>query len=437
MPSAATDIGRNTPTAPAQSGTVTLTTTALVPSGGKVFAFVGWFSATATLSSITFGGTAGTVEQQLANGSNHAALCWFDAASGLANASTVTGTFSDATPDSRHISAYYATGMATGTPAVKASATTGTTAWSSGTITTNAGGFLAGYNYGAGASATNTATGDNTEIHDFGIATDSESASVYAFGTGGAMAATGTWTAAESNAAMAAVWAPTDAATTKTLYMTSSLAGTAHQEMAQAAPAAALATPAVGWITATNGASLFAHFDAQSEVARTLFTAGAKPATTINTGAGAGNGWRSTSPYTGTFQAGTWTLTMTVRSVTAAYTGRFRIRGRLYRATGADGTGASDIAGGADVVSATTTANLSTTVDTALTLSFTVGQTTFASEYVFVTLAAETVTAGGGTTQDANLRVGSGLSQLVTTTFPFAGAAAVIPNLLMSPMIPN
>lgn len=432
MPTAPVAIGRNTPAA-GTAGTVTFTSIALVPLGGKTVVNVGWFSATATLSSIDLGGNAGTVIFQQATGSDRAAKCQFDAPSGLSSGIVVTATFSDATADSRHIAGEYTTGAATGAPSATTSGANTATTWSSGTITTDVGGFVAGYCYGANTTATNTATGDNIEVADFGITGDSESAVVYAIGTGGAMAATGTWTVSMTNMALIASWAATDAAVAKTLYMTSSLAGTAHQEMSQAVPVTAQASPVTGWILGTSAINLYSHFDAQTEAAASTFTAGAKPGATINTGAAAGNGWRSSNPWSGTFQAGTWTLKVTVRSVTAAYTGRFRIRARLYRAANAVGTGGVDIAGGADVLSAATTASLSTTVDTSLTLTFTVGQTTFAGEYILVTLAAEPTTAGGGTTQDADIRIGSTLSSLVTTTFPFAGAS-VLPELVMAPL---
>jgi hypothetical protein len=194
-------IGQNVPVSPSALGTVTHNSTAVVPSGGKIFTWVRWWSTPlATLDSITYGGTAGTVHFTVTNGANRAAFCSFDAVSGLPNASAITGTFSTTGADSRYIASAYSTGVATGAPTATAQSTTGTTTWSAGPLTVPSGSILiGGSGNGTGVNLSNTGTntpsGGNTEIHDFNVAGDSGLTTCYQIGTGASISSSGTWSA--------------------------------------------------------------------------------------------------------------------------------------------------------------------------------------------------------------------------------------------------
>src|SRR3954468_10223642 len=181
-------------------------TTTSGPITGKCFFTVGWndSAGATTVSTLTFGGSSaglllvGTVT----NGSNHESLYHADVV-GLASGATNAVTFSSTNAQSK----YFQTGFSTdysGAHILTTSGTTGTTAWTSGSIVVNTGETSYGACYGGSTSATNTASGGNTEIHDQNLATDSSATACYQTGTGASIAASGTWTASETNGAIIA-----------------------------------------------------------------------------------------------------------------------------------------------------------------------------------------------------------------------------------------
>jgi hypothetical protein len=181
-------------------------TTTSGPITAKLWSFVGWNdSAGATsVSSLTYGGsgTGVTLVGTVTNGSNHESIYHVDIA-GLANASTVAVTFSSTNAQSKYLQTAFSTDYA-GNHILTTSGTTGTTAWTSGSITVNSGEVGIGADYGGSTSATNTASGGNTEIHDQNLSTDSSTTTCYQLGTGASIAASGTWTASQTNGAIIA-----------------------------------------------------------------------------------------------------------------------------------------------------------------------------------------------------------------------------------------
>jgi len=200
--SAPTDIGKNTPAAGSTSSTVTFTTTATVPSGGKILLSVGWFSAGATLSSVSATGCTGNVMGQQANGSDRFALAYLDASSGLASGSTVTATFSAATADSRYICGSYITGAATGDGYGFGGANSSTVFWDTPNVGTlpAVGDLVHGGAYNATGSTVTSSESIGKEIHDFNVVTDSAMTDTWSWAGGGPRDARGAWTATGTTA---------------------------------------------------------------------------------------------------------------------------------------------------------------------------------------------------------------------------------------------
>jgi hypothetical protein len=181
-------------------------TTTSGPITGKLFITVGWndSAGATTISSLTVGGSATgvTLVGTVTNGSNHESLYHVDV-TGLANASTIAVTFSSTNAQSKYLQTGFSTDYA-GAHILTTSGTTGTTAWTSGTITVNSGETSYGACYGGSTSATNTASGGNTEVHDQNLSTDSSTTTCFQLGSGTSIASSGTWTASQTNGAITA-----------------------------------------------------------------------------------------------------------------------------------------------------------------------------------------------------------------------------------------
>jgi hypothetical protein len=181
-------------------------TTTSGPITGKLWITVGWndTAGVTTVSSLTVGGSATgvTLVGTVTNGNNHESLYHVDV-TGLANASTIAVTFSSVNAQSKYLQTGFSTDYS-GAHILTTSGTTGTTAWTSGSITVNSGETSYGACYGGSTSATNTASGGNTEIHDQNLSTDSSTTTCFQLGSGTSIASSGTWTASETNGAITA-----------------------------------------------------------------------------------------------------------------------------------------------------------------------------------------------------------------------------------------
>lgn len=191
---------------------------------------------------------------------------------------------------------------------------------------------------------------------------------------------------------------------TITWFGTSNLVSV-HQEMSETDPGTeAYASPVTGWITGTTVSARYSELDAQTERAAATFSTTVQPDGTINTGAGAGDCFRSTNAYNGTFDTGNWVINLCIRANTSAG-GTSRGRVRIFSGAAVDGSDAVERTG-ATMVGSTVTPSTSTTNNSTVTASVT-GWTTTGAEYIFIQTAWETVTAGGMTTNDVNFRVGN------------------------------
>lgn len=192
------------------SGTsITVTLTAAVPANAKIIVNAGWFGAT-TVSSVTdnsgLGNTYAANDGTTTNGSDKMSESYCDSgASGLPINSVVTVNFSAAST-SRYATVSYIANAAAGPPALRSANTTGTTAWTSGALASTTTQTETGGCYAESGGATSTVSGGNNELTDQAIAGDSSMTTVYQQGTGGSIAAQGTWTANTANAAFAQMW---------------------------------------------------------------------------------------------------------------------------------------------------------------------------------------------------------------------------------------
>lgn len=210
-----TTVGQNTPTVGGTSTTVSFTTNRIVLAGEKIWVYVGWFAAN-LLSSVSGGSLAWTVDSQQANGSDRFGFAWADVASDLPSGTTITATIAGTGGDTKHICGFAAAGWATGAASARNSGTTSTTTWTSGTVSVLSGDILVGGSYGEGSpsgATNNTATGGNTEVHDFAASGDSGVATEYQVGTGASIAIQGTWNTATTSANVAASFAQAVAGT--------------------------------------------------------------------------------------------------------------------------------------------------------------------------------------------------------------------------------
>lgn len=178
------------------------------------------------------------------------------------------------------------------------------------------------------------------------------------------------------------------------------------------APTTAALSPAQGWIAgASLGTGLYSEVRTGTERAASTFTATVEPGAT-KVGTAPGDAWRIPNPLTGDFPAGNWTISMLVRAVTAAYTGRCRLRFRVYKGTTwATSTELTTTT----LLTNATTANLSIASGATLSTTWAAPAINMNNEYLYFNFALETTAAGTtGAGQDIDLFAGS--ASVVTTT---------------------
>lgn len=196
-----------------------------------------------------------------------------------------------------------------------------------------------------------------------------------------------------------------------TLYATNNLVSV-HQELSATSPGAnATSSPNVGWTVGT-GSTNRAAFQAGTEVASTAFVNTTPPDGSIDTTNG--DCLRSSIAYTGSFTSANWTISFTVIGVTQSGAQDGRAYFRLFRSANADGSSATEITGAAQQGSLVT--NLSTTQQTS-SVTFNPGAFSLTNEYLFVQVAWERTGAGGMTTTDVIMRVGTTATLVVTSSF--------------------
>lgn len=212
----------------------------------------------------------------------------------------------------------------------------------------------------------------------------------------------------------------------KTFYWKNAVpaGATLHRSLQDGGTPPTTATTATGWVAGTNAAGRSCIQTGGTEYSRTGGNWGTTLQPASNMSQTIGDCWRSENTLDGSFANANWTFVAGFRSVTAAYTGRLKLAVRVWRTTNANGTGGVELTAGR-VASGATVANLSTSADTTLTWTWSPGAIKlFNNEYLFVQMGIEITSAGGGTTQDFDFRVGSAY----TLTTPDFTASVVHAN---------
>lgn len=184
-----------------------------------------------------------------------------------------------------------------------------------------------------------------------------------------------------------------------------------HTGMSETSPGAdATASPVAGWIVST-GATNHSAFFAQVERADTTFANTTPPSGTIDTTNG--DCLRSVNPYTTTFTAGNWNVHFTAIAVTNGGAQDGRMRCRLFKSANANGSGATEITAAHQQGGLVT--NLATSAQQTSTATFNPGAFSVNNEYIFVQLAWERTGAGGMTSADVNMRIGTTATRVIST----------------------
>lgn len=194
----------------------------------------------------------------------------------------------------------------------------------------------------------------------------------------------------------------------KTFYLKEAAAsGSNHASLQDGGTPPAAATTGTGWTVGTTAIDQTSYMARGVERAASTF-AGASAGDPDNT---LGDCFRTESRLTGTFAAGTWTLTVPLIAVTSGGDQDVRLTVYVWRI-------ASETTGAGLLLSASTTdvTNLTTSTAQDALLEFSLGQTAFNDQHLFVQIRCDIRGAGGASTRDVLIRVGSGAG-LATPAF--------------------
>lgn len=201
----------------------------------------------------------------------------------------------------------------------------------------------------------------------------------------------------------------------KTFYLLDALAGN-YMALQDGGSAPGTATTGTGWTVAKTAATVYSRMDAQTERAASTFGATAQPdGAPDNT---LGDCFRTSTTLNGSFASANWSLAFPVIAVSSGGDQDGAIRVRLWRSANADGSGAVEMTAGAS--QGTGVLNLATSAEQVSTVTVNPGAETLTNEYLFVQVAWVITGAGGATTRDVLLRVGS---TAVITTSDFTSAS--------------
>ena len=201
-----------------------------------------------------------------------------------------------------------------------------------------------------------------------------------------------------------------------TRYMTNTLTS-GWQTCSDTAPTAGYASPVVGWIvgqTAPVNSNRFSYFQAATERAESTFgnVVGAPDGTLDTTLKDAL--LVDANPLNGNFASGNWTINGVVRANTNGGAQDGRLLYYLISADDLSGTNAAVIS--TSQVGATLT-NVSNSADFDSSVTFNPGAFALTNKYLFVQLGWDRTGAGGMSTADVNIRIGSTGTRVVTADF--------------------
>ena len=207
-----------------------------------------------------------------------------------------------------------------------------------------------------------------------------------------------------------------------TWYLNNEFVSNIHQSMGETSPGVeATTSPNYGWTVGTAAGPLYSSADAQTERLSSTFGATAQPDGSIVTTIGAGDCWRSQNVYTGTFDAGSWTFSAAVRAVTRGGTQDGLCGFRLFKSPNIDGSGATELSGGAILDGSAVTDLLTTVTQVSTHVSASISSFTVSGDYLFVQIGWKHTGAGTSITSDVIFRIGTGASLVTSTNFTPTG----------------
>jgi len=203
----------------------------------------------------------------------------------------------------------------------------------------------------------------------------------------------------------------------KTFYLVNSAGpGTTSGSLQDGGSAPTTATTGTGWTVGT-GSTNYARMAYGSKVASGSFATGPYPNTTFTLAAS----WQSQNTINGSFAAGTWTFNIPVIAVTAGGAQSGAAYVRVWRSANANGSSGTQITTAS--VTLSTVTSLSTSTQQISTGTVSMAAATLTNEYLFIEIAWRRTVAGGGTTADVVIRVGSA-GTVVTTEYTPARTVA-------------
>lgn len=204
----------------------------------------------------------------------------------------------------------------------------------------------------------------------------------------------------------------------KTIYLGAGGTGTETDPGADA-----FTTTPTGWIVSTGAGVDYSPYVINTEQAASTFGATVLPGS-----ASVGTGYiRSPTAYTGTFAAGNWVPHFVCRANTNGGAQDGAAMFRLWKGVANDGSDAVEMTSAVQTGSAVT--DLATSANQDSTVSIALGGITCTNEYIFWPIAWKRTGAGGMTSADVNVRVGTSGTRLVTPDFT-ASAPSMIKRLL-------
>jgi hypothetical protein len=212
-----------------------------------------------------------------------------------------------------------------------------------------------------------------------------------------------------------------------TWYATNSLVSV-YQAMSESSPGAnATASPVTGWIVGTTAPTVYSKFNSQVEQAAATFGATVEPDGSIDTTVG--DCLRSENAYDGTFGTGNWTCTFACIAVTNGGSQDGKAAFRIFSGPNADGSGATERTTARQAGGAVT--NLATSAQQSSSATFSVtGWTTSGAEYIFVQIGWQIDGAGGMTSADVDMRIGT--TATLVTSANFTATPATLKSLSLT-----
>lgn len=144
------------------------------------------------------------------------------------------------------------------------------------------------------------------------------------------------------------------------------------------------ATLATGWTVGTTGSGNYSKMAFGVERTSATFSGTAAPGSAPD--ATVKDAYRL-GPWTGTFAAGTWTISVPVIAVTAQGGADGRILAKVFKGAAADGSDATEVTSGA--VTLGTVTDLTTSAEQVSSGSVSLSAVTLTNEYLFLCLAWE------------------------------------------------